>query len=698
MSEKIEFNLEVNKNELSPALDDASKKASKLEANLETAVAVFAGNLLTKAFDSFLDGLDSIISFTGEAIDAAAGQEVAVNNLNAALARAGNFTKEASDELRNFASQLQATTKFEDDAVIGATALLQSLTNLTADGLQKGVSAAADFATVLGVDLETATRLVAKAANGQTEAFARYGISVEKAGTNSETFNRILVELNKNFGGAATSQLNTYNGSLVALQNAYADLLEPIGDIVVQNPIVIGTFNAIKNILNELNGSISENNSVFKELVSDGIFAAVAATEVLFDALDGITRVGGALVATITTLGDAVALGLIEPFRLAFDAITSILSALPIVGEQFASIQNPLDGIAESLRTGVVGGIQDVQDALSGNIFTQLSEGASKLGNDIIILSEQAALGAQNIQNSNANRVQDERDTNANVIAERAKLNADILALSAKVAAEQATFEEEIRIAGLASNEERNIATIDAILTQKQLEADAIFQGELAKNELIKDAESKRLADQLAFQNKEAASEKAFKDAKKAKEIAFAQGQLNLQKTFEAQKNQIMSSSFGLAAALAKDGSKEQFLIQKAAALAEIAIARGKAIALIPAQTAHIPFPGNVAPAAALAANANIQAAIGAATVVATAIKGFAGGGIVGGGATSGPDDQLATVRSGEMILNAEQQKNLFNMINNGGGGGDIVIQIDRREIARAVRDEIRSGFKMGVA
>jgi hypothetical protein len=61
------------------------------------------------------------------------------------------------------------------------------------------------------------------------------------------------------------------------------------------------------------------------------------------------------------------------------------------------------------------------------------------------------------------------------------------------------------------------------------------------------------------------------------------------------------------------------------------------------------------------------------------------------------------------MILNKQQQKNLFNDINSGGSSGGvieainalgdriagmtIIVQANSREIARLVRDERNSGF-----
>lgn len=77
-----------------------------------------------------------------------------------------------------------------------------------------------------------------------------------------------------------------------------------------------------------------------------------------------------------------------------------------------------------------------------------------------------------------------------------------------------------------------------------------------------------------------------------------------------------------------------------------------------------LPFPANLAAAATVMA--------GLASIIATiknaASGSFAEGGIVGGSSLVG-DRLIARVNSGEMILNGRQQRNLFNLLDNGGGG-----------------------------
>lgn len=63
MAEKIEFDLEVKKNELNSALDSGAKKATELNGILKTAAGVFVGNIATKGFEQLTKAIDNSINF-----------------------------------------------------------------------------------------------------------------------------------------------------------------------------------------------------------------------------------------------------------------------------------------------------------------------------------------------------------------------------------------------------------------------------------------------------------------------------------------------------------------------------------------------------------------------------------------------------------------------------------------------------------
>jgi hypothetical protein len=85
-----------------------------------------------------------------------------------------------------------------------------------------------------------------------------------------------------------------------------------------------------------------------------------------------------------------------------------------------------------------------------------------------------------------------------------------------------------------------------------------------------------------------------------------------------------------------------------------------EAIASGTAEGAKLAWPMN------LVAIASIIATV--ASIFASLPK-FAEGGIIGGGKSMFGDKIIARVNPGEMILNKRQQKNLFDMLDNGGYG-----------------------------
>jgi len=265
--------------------------------------------------------------------------------------------------------------------------------------------------------------------------------------------------------------------------------------------------------------------------------------------------------------------------------------------------------------------------------------------------------------------------------AESLKLRRDTFNQLAVAQAEYDTAAQERKLLLIEQGTIEGQAELDALIELERKKVDAKFLAEEEKNKVIADSVAKEQAIKATQLKKD--TEIANKQASITKIKTDAQNKLE-QQSLTTRLGYIQA--FGnLASAVATDGSNTQFLIQKAAAIASSVVATQ----LAAAQALAVPPAPNVG----LATTAKIMGGINTAAIAATAIKGFANGGIIG--ATQGPDNQLATVRSGEMVLNADQQGKLFDAINKGNlGGGDIIVQVDGREIARAVRDQSKQGFK----
>ena len=147
--------------------------------------------------------------------------------------------------------------------------------------------------------------------------------------------------------------------------------------------------------------------------------------------------------------------------------------------------------------------------------------------------------------------------------------------------------------------------------------------------------------------------------------------------------------AFNMASALAKKGTQEQKVLATAAATINTYAAGTRAMR-------DYPYPANLAVLATTIATGLNQ-------VSQIQKQSFATGGVVGGfsGASMGSDNTNANVRTGEMILNANQQRRLFEIADNANvTAGEsrsleltTIVQIDEREIARSVRNQKLEGF-----
>ena len=91
----------------------------------------------------------------------------------------------------------------------------------------------------------------------------------------------------------------------------------------------------------------------------------------------------------------------------------------------------------------------------------------------------------------------------------------------------------------------------------------------------------------------------------------------------------------------------------------------------------------------AIAAVASLGAVVAAAIGSAQKVQKFANGGIVGGSSFTG-DRVVANVNSGEMILNRQQQVNLFRMANGGGTGNQVEFHISGTDLVGVLNNNNR--------
>ena len=126
-----------------------------------------------------------------KAADAAETQRLAVSRLELSLKNIGKFTPEASQEMQNFASSLQQVTVVGDEMILAGMAQISMLGELSGDALKKATVASLDLSAAIGVDFQTASMLMARAAAGNTAMLSRYGITLETTGDKQKDFEKM---------------------------------------------------------------------------------------------------------------------------------------------------------------------------------------------------------------------------------------------------------------------------------------------------------------------------------------------------------------------------------------------------------------------------------------------------------------------------------------------------------------------------
>ena len=203
------------------------------------AFSVFRSKLLLASFAMSLFGKS-----IGVAIKAMMRQEEAEKKLSAALKSTGNVTGVTSIKLKAMASDLQAITKFGDETIISAQALMLTFTKIGRDVFPEAIKATLNISEAMGQDLQQTVIQVGKALNDPVKgmsALSRVGIQLTKTQQKqirdfarmnkvAEAQKIILQELEVQFGGMAVSATRTLTGALMQLKNSWGDLLERIGN------------------------------------------------------------------------------------------------------------------------------------------------------------------------------------------------------------------------------------------------------------------------------------------------------------------------------------------------------------------------------------------------------------------------------------------------------------------------------------
>jgi TP901 family phage tail tape measure protein len=746
MAEKIEFQLSVSKDDLNAALSSATDEAKKTEKaifklsdafkdasdELSKIKASFIGNLGANAVSGAFGLLRSAIS---ETVTQAREYSKAIAEVNSILPKNQKLTedqiqtfiklsslygKDAQSEAKAFyeivsggvedtATAFKILRQANEAATAGLTDVnvaAKVLTSTFNAFAQQGTTvnqitdslfqAVKDGQTTFNELSNTLGRVAPIAASvgvridevaGSIAFLTKSGIQTDQAITGLRTTLSAIIKPTKeaadeakklgiNFGSDAIKQAggfaNFLNQIRVATNGSSTSIAKLFGDVNAINTVIAianGNFQDFTKTLDSNQKSVGATALAAKELKNSFDFQAGQAEQSIKNLATSFSVF--LLPALQTTLTGFKALTGIEKLNVELDENRKKLKEL---ATEYNTTKDALDLLKNSR------GASDRQIQESIKVVGSIAQGEKRL-NEILLERTKIRQGT-NIQTTGGNKPTVDTVVDPTIEDQAVKLRQETFQKLAIAKAEFDAAEQEKKLLNIEQGSLEGQAELDRLLEFEKKKIDARYLAEEEKNKIIKDSATQQEAIQATSLRKQL----EISNASTKIETAKFQAQSKLeQQTLQTRLGYIQA--FGnLSSSLFKSNSKEQFYVQKAAAIAQSVVATQ----LAAAQALAVP----PAPNLALAATAKTMGAINTAAIVATAIQGFEQGGIIG--ATRGADNQIASVRTGEMVLNADQQKNLMNMINQGTmGSGEIVIQIDGRTIARAVRDQINNGFKL---
>lgn len=677
---------------LQSTADGGFKKAS---SSFKIFEGVLTAELALRAIDALVSAAGKLFDvFVVEGVKAAQEQQEALNNLNQALAATGEFSEQASKDLQDYAAAVQNSTTVSDEAVLSTAALIQQIARLSGEELKQATSAALDLSAALGIDLDSASRLVAKAAEGNVEAFKRYGVEIQKGTTDTETFANTIEALSR-FQGAAESKTRTFAGANKQLSNTFNELQEAVGNSIVENEVVIAVLNAANTIFKQVVVSIDANKDSIKAFVAEGVLLAIDALQLLLVPLRLIELQLKGFKADVKIAGTALG-GLAAAITSTFEG--GFGRGLAVLKDVGAEIKGTF---TQALVDANTSGLQPLADALNSvetaakDAFSEMSSGAT---NTVVpinnatkatakLTDEQKRLvtalqDTQNKRNSLNIDEQLKKELEAVSAAEKTKFITKKEGQDLRFEAELEAFDKE-----LSANDK---LVTDLLAQQQVLRDEEAFLRNGAND--LEIADNQKKLDTLLL------SETVSSDSR----IKIRRAELEEKKRLDGEERKFINSFIGFQQS--KIGAVAA--IGKAAAIYNITLATKQATA--DAFAGALKFFGFLGPFAIAPA---IAVAGAAAAFGAEQIAGVLGAQLAGGidsvPGTGSRDNFPAVLAPGERVVPTKTNQDLTAFLENQGGQGvllqaivdrldrlqnQIIVNVGGREIVNELRDASLSG------
>lgn len=273
---KARFEYEItSKDKSKAAVDSATRGISGLGEATQKVSGIMKAALAGVSLVAITKGVQKVTQLYAE-------QEKVEIRLQAAINNNPMLNGGAAERLTEYASALQKTSVYGDEAIIQQQSMLASL-GMTENQIKAVMDASVDLASSGMMSLESATRNIAKSFSGMTGELGE-AIPALRDLTAEELKAGKAVEIIKDqFGGMGQAMADSVSGQIQQMKNTLGDIGETIGGALA--PIGSAVINSLKPALDGIARWFTENQTeiinFFTNLPEIGRVSLMALRDVL---------------------------------------------------------------------------------------------------------------------------------------------------------------------------------------------------------------------------------------------------------------------------------------------------------------------------------------------------------------------------------------------------------------------------------
>ncbi len=325
-----------------------------------------------------------LVAAAGLSVKAFDTQIQAEKRLEAALRSAGQFSKAALKDFKDFASGLQSVTTVGDESTLKLLQVAKSM-GLTNEQAKRAAKNSIALSKSMGINEQSAIRYTAALEQGDSTMLNRYLPTLRQVEDDSERAAKAQELLGQMFG-AATAEAQSGLGPLTQIKNTFGDLQEEIGGIVLEymQPFIQG----LKNLVDAFKNSSQETKEFITQVILVGSVAGPAIVALAL-ALKGLALAFAMLTSPITLVIGAIGLlsaafvyaaGNWDAFKERFTDITWWKNAILDMAAFFAA-NMPLIGAGKVMAGNLLAMKTPIDDAKTE--FLSLSDTGKKVFNEL---------------------------------------------------------------------------------------------------------------------------------------------------------------------------------------------------------------------------------------------------------------------------------------------------------------------------